>query len=62
MHLIGQQSRVNIQKDKIMKIMLLSVAVGFTVAMVDVLLNRKLIIVHAMQWLLTITQFVQVIL
>ncbi|MFV5375599.1 MULTISPECIES: peptidoglycan DD-metalloendopeptidase family protein [Acinetobacter] len=33
MHLIGQQSRVNIQKDKIMKIMLLSVAVGFTVAM-----------------------------
>ncbi|MGB8809355.1 MAG: peptidoglycan DD-metalloendopeptidase family protein [Acinetobacter calcoaceticus] len=34
MHLIGQQSRVNIQKDKIMKIMLLSVAVGFTVAMV----------------------------
>ncbi|KQQ77651.1 peptidoglycan DD-metalloendopeptidase family protein [Acinetobacter sp. Leaf130] len=33
MHLIGQQSRVNIQKDKIMKIMLLSLAVGFTVAM-----------------------------
>ncbi|MDF3348448.1 peptidoglycan DD-metalloendopeptidase family protein [Acinetobacter pittii] len=33
MHLIGQQSRVHIQKDKIMKIMLLSVAVGFTVAM-----------------------------
>lgn len=33
MHLIGQQSRVNIQKDKIMKIMLLSVAIGFTVAM-----------------------------
>lgn len=33
MHLIGQQSRVNIQKDKIMKIMLLSVAVGFTMAM-----------------------------
>ncbi|WP_459661088.1 LysM peptidoglycan-binding domain-containing protein [Acinetobacter calcoaceticus] len=33
MHLIRQQSRVNIQKDKIMKIMLLSVAVGFTVAM-----------------------------
>lgn len=33
MHLIGQQSRVNIQKDKIMKIMLLSIAVGFTVAM-----------------------------
>ncbi|CAI3101897.1 Murein hydrolase activator NlpD [Acinetobacter calcoaceticus] len=33
MHLIGQQSKVNIQKDKIMKIMLLSVAVGFTVAM-----------------------------
>ncbi|WP_336010968.1 peptidoglycan DD-metalloendopeptidase family protein [Acinetobacter calcoaceticus] len=32
MHLIGQQSKVNIQKDKIMKIMLLSVAVGFTVA------------------------------
>ncbi|USP41469.1 peptidoglycan DD-metalloendopeptidase family protein [Acinetobacter sp. XS-4] len=33
MHLIGQQSKVNIQKDKIMKIMLLSVVVGFTVAM-----------------------------
>lgn len=33
MHLIGQQSRVHIQKDKIMKIILLSVAVGFTVAM-----------------------------
>ncbi|MFA3115788.1 peptidoglycan DD-metalloendopeptidase family protein [Acinetobacter pittii] len=33
MHLIGQQSRVHIQKDKILKIMLLSVAVGFTVAM-----------------------------
>lgn len=33
MHLIGQQSRVHIQKDKIMKIMMLSVAVGFTVAM-----------------------------
>lgn len=33
MHLIGQQSGVHIQKDKIMKIMLLSVAVGFTVAM-----------------------------
>ncbi|WP_284090275.1 peptidoglycan DD-metalloendopeptidase family protein [Acinetobacter pittii] len=33
MHLIGQQSRVHIQKDKIMKIMLLSVAVGFTIAM-----------------------------
>ncbi|MBI0421657.1 peptidoglycan DD-metalloendopeptidase family protein [Acinetobacter oleivorans] len=33
MHLIGQQNRVHIQKDKIMKIMLLSVAVGFTVAM-----------------------------
>ncbi|MFV5533354.1 peptidoglycan DD-metalloendopeptidase family protein [Acinetobacter pittii] len=33
MHLIGQQSRVHIQKDKIMKIMLLSVAVSFTVAM-----------------------------
>ncbi|MCU4707270.1 peptidoglycan DD-metalloendopeptidase family protein [Acinetobacter pittii] len=33
MHLIGRQSRVHIQKDKIMKIMLLSVAVGFTVAM-----------------------------
>ncbi|WGM25766.1 peptidoglycan DD-metalloendopeptidase family protein [Acinetobacter pittii] len=33
MHLIGQQSRVHIQKDKIMKIMLLSVAVGFTAAM-----------------------------
>lgn len=33
MHLIGQQSRVHIQKYKIMKIMLLSVAVGFTVAM-----------------------------
>ncbi len=33
MHLIGQQSRVNIQKDQIMKIMLLSLAVGFTVAM-----------------------------
>lgn len=33
MHLIGQQSRVHIQKDKIMKIMLLSVTVGFTVAM-----------------------------
>ncbi|WP_445405822.1 peptidoglycan DD-metalloendopeptidase family protein [Acinetobacter pittii] len=33
MHLIGQQSTVHIQKDKIMKIMLLSVAVGFTVAM-----------------------------
>ena len=33
MHLTGQQSRVHIQKDKIMKIMLLSVAVGFTVAM-----------------------------
>ncbi|EOQ64851.1 hypothetical protein F935_00502 [Acinetobacter calcoaceticus ANC 3811] len=33
MHLIGQQSKLNIQKDKIMKIMLLSVAVGFTVAM-----------------------------
>ncbi|TDM63978.1 peptidoglycan DD-metalloendopeptidase family protein [Acinetobacter pittii] len=30
MHLIGQQSRVHIQKDKIMKIMMLSVAVGFT--------------------------------
>ncbi|MBJ6352580.1 MULTISPECIES: peptidoglycan DD-metalloendopeptidase family protein [unclassified Acinetobacter] len=33
MHLIGQQSRVHIQKDKIMKIMLLSAVVGFTVAM-----------------------------
>ncbi|MBJ9720720.1 peptidoglycan DD-metalloendopeptidase family protein [Acinetobacter calcoaceticus] len=33
MHLIGQQSKVNIQKDKIMKIMLLSVAVGLTMAM-----------------------------
>lgn len=33
MHLIRQQSKVNIQKDKIMKIMLLSMAVGFTVAM-----------------------------
>ena len=33
MHLIGQQSKVNIQKDKIMKIMLLSAVVGFTVAM-----------------------------
>ncbi|MEO4091762.1 peptidoglycan DD-metalloendopeptidase family protein [Acinetobacter pittii] len=33
MHLIGQQSRVHIQKDKIMKIMMLSVAVGFTAVM-----------------------------
>ncbi|MDI3454918.1 peptidoglycan DD-metalloendopeptidase family protein [Acinetobacter sp. V89_4] len=33
MHLIGQQNRVHIQKDKIMKIMLLSAVVGFTVAM-----------------------------
>lgn len=33
MHLIGQQNRVHIQKDKIMKIMLLSTVVGFTVAM-----------------------------
>ncbi|EOQ73557.1 peptidoglycan DD-metalloendopeptidase family protein [Acinetobacter lactucae] len=33
MHLIGQQSRVHIQKDKIMKIMMLSVAVGFTAFM-----------------------------
>lgn len=32
MHLIGQQNRVHIQKDKIMKIMLLSAVVGFTVA------------------------------
>ena len=33
MHLIGQQNRVHIQKDKIMKIILLSAVVGFTVAM-----------------------------
>ena len=33
MHLTGQQSRLHIQRDKIMKIMMLSVAVGFTVAM-----------------------------
>ena len=33
MHLIEQQSRLHIQRDKIMKIMMLSVAVGFTVAM-----------------------------
>lgn len=33
MHLTGQQSRSHIQRDNIMKIMMLSVAVGFTVAM-----------------------------
>ena len=33
MHLIGQQNRVHIQKDKIMKIMMLSVVVGFTAVM-----------------------------
>ncbi|MFW1920481.1 LysM peptidoglycan-binding domain-containing protein, partial [Acinetobacter baumannii] len=32
-HLTGQQSRLHIQRDKIMKIMMLSVAVGFTGAM-----------------------------
>jgi hypothetical protein len=41
MHLIGQQSRVHIQKDKIMKIMLLSVAVGFTVAMAGCAFSAK---------------------
>ncbi|EKU36897.1 MULTISPECIES: peptidoglycan DD-metalloendopeptidase family protein [Acinetobacter] len=33
MHLIGQQNRVHSQKDKIMKIMMLSVVVGFTAVM-----------------------------
>lgn len=33
MHLTEQQSRLHIQRDKIMKIMMLSLAVGFTVAM-----------------------------
>lgn len=33
MHLTGQQSRSHIRRDNIMKIMMLSVAVGFTVAM-----------------------------